>query len=155
MRALVWGGLTLYALCVPIAQGSVGAALRVEEQPMAAQNVVSQPTRDPGGAGALLDRMPEHVFGAAAPEASPSSTTRGCGDISPCIAMRETAGVALPRIMSLAAQTTETSADDSQSEAMTVLDLVLMVLFAVGLVGYQLDRKQRELRNSTLFAAPP
>ena len=146
MRALVWGGLSLYALCLPIAYGSVGAASRVEEQPAASQNVASEPTPDRSGAGALLERVPE---------ASPSSITRGCGDISPCIAMREMADVALPHSLSLAAQAAAASEEASQSEAMTVLDLVLMVLFAVGLVGYQLGRKQRELRNSALFAAPP
>lgn len=146
MRALVWGGLWLYALCMPIAYGSVGAASRVEEQPVASQNAASEPTPDRGGAGPLLERMPE---------ASPSYITQGCGDISPCVAMRETADVAIPHGLSLATRASDASEAASQSEAMTVLDLVLMVLFAVGLVGYQLDRKQRALRNSALFAAPP
>jgi len=41
----------------------------------------------------------------------------------------------------------------ARSGAMTALDLALMVLFAAGLLAYQLDRKQRVLRQSSLFAA--
>jgi hypothetical protein len=36
---------------------------------------------------------------------------------------------------------------------MTALDGVLMLLFAAGLVTYQLVRKQRVLQQSSLFAA--
>jgi hypothetical protein len=39
------------------------------------------------------------------------------------------------------------------SGAMSLLDAVLMVLFAGGLIAYQLARKQRILRQSSLFAA--
>jgi len=41
----------------------------------------------------------------------------------------------------------------SSDDTMTVADIVLMCLFAAGLIGYQLARKQRELRSSALFAA--
>jgi hypothetical protein len=41
----------------------------------------------------------------------------------------------------------------SDSDAMTALDLALMLLFAAGLVAYQLARKQRVLRQSSVFAA--
>jgi hypothetical protein len=34
---------------------------------------------------------------------------------------------------------------------MTLLDLGLMMLFGVGLVAYQLERKQRLLRQSSLL----
>jgi len=37
--------------------------------------------------------------------------------------------------------------------SMTAADLVLMCLFAAALIGYQLARKQRELRSSALFTA--
>jgi hypothetical protein len=42
---------------------------------------------------------------------------------------------------------------NSSSGAMSLLDAVLMVLFAGGLIAYQLARKQRILRQSSLFAA--
>ena len=41
----------------------------------------------------------------------------------------------------------------SDSDAMTALDLALMLLFAAGLVAYQLARKQRVLWQSSVFAA--
>lgn len=42
---------------------------------------------------------------------------------------------------------------NSDSEGMSVLDAALMALFAAGLVAYQLARKQRVLRQSSLSAA--
>lgn len=43
--------------------------------------------------------------------------------------------------------------DRSDAQAMSALDLVLMLLFAAGLVAYQLGRKQRVLEQSSLFVA--
>jgi hypothetical protein len=40
----------------------------------------------------------------------------------------------------------------SKASGMTMLDLGLMMLFGVGLVVYQLERKQRLLRQSSLIA---
>jgi hypothetical protein len=40
----------------------------------------------------------------------------------------------------------------SDSGAMTTLDCALMVVFAAGLLAYQLDRKQRLLQQSSLFS---
>jgi len=40
----------------------------------------------------------------------------------------------------------------SKASGMTMLDLGLMMLFGVGLVAYQLERKQRLLRQSSLIA---
>jgi hypothetical protein len=155
MRAFVWGGLTLCALGLPVALGSVAAAPRLAQQPIASQRLPNGPTLERSGAGALLARTPDHEFDAGAPGASISSAVHGCSDASPCTAMRETADVSLGQRLALAAREAEAPANYSHSGAMTALDLVLMVLFAVGLIGYQLDRKQRVLRHSALFAAPP
>ena len=43
----------------------------------------------------------------------------------------------------------------ADSSGMTLLDVALMMLFGVGLVAYQLERKQRLLRQSSLLPAPP
>jgi hypothetical protein len=155
MRAFVWEGLALCALCMPIAQGSVGAAPHFDDQPVASLSVVSEPIPERNGAGATLQPTPDSAFNASVTGAATSSSILGCGDASPCVAVRETARLSVGHRIALAAGAAEGTADASHSEAMTALDLVLMVLFAVGLVGYQLDRKQRVLRHSALFAAPP
>ena len=43
----------------------------------------------------------------------------------------------------------------ADSSGMTLLDVALMMLFGVSLVAYQLERKQRLLRQSSLLPAPP
>jgi hypothetical protein len=43
----------------------------------------------------------------------------------------------------------------ADSSGVTLLDVALMMLFGVGLVAYQLERKQRMLRQSSLLPAPP
>jgi hypothetical protein len=40
----------------------------------------------------------------------------------------------------------------SRSRAMRLLDLALMLVISIGLLAYQLDRKQRVLRQSSLFS---
>lgn len=140
MRARVWVGLALCALCMPIVDGSVGITTRLNDPP-----IVSS----------VLEQGPDRVIDAGAPDESTSPIIHGCGGASPCIAMRETPNASFGHRLALAAQTAEASVDHSHSRAMTALDLVLMVLFAVGLIGYQLDRKQRALRHSALFATPP
>jgi hypothetical protein len=148
MRAFVWQGLALCALCMPMAHGSVGAATQ-------SLSVANEPALERSGEGATLEPTPDSAFDASVAGASPSSSVLGCGDASTCVAVRETARLSLGHRIALAARATEAAGDNSHSEAMTALDLVLMVLFAVGLIGYQLDRKQRVLRHSALFAAPP
>jgi hypothetical protein len=39
------------------------------------------------------------------------------------------------------------------SDAMTFLDIALMVAFATALIAFQLDRKTRQLKQATLFGA--
>jgi hypothetical protein len=155
MRAFVWEGLALCALCMPIAHGSVGAASHFDDQPVASLSVVNEPMPERNGAGATLESTSNVAFDATATGAATSSSILGCGDASPCVAVRETGRTAVGHRIALAARAAEGAAENSHSEAMTALDLVLMVLFAVGLIGYQLDRKQRVLRHSALFAAPP
>jgi hypothetical protein len=140
---------------MPIADGSVEAAPRIDEQPVASLNLPSEPTPERTGTGVQLERTPDGVFDTGAPDGSTSSTVHGCGDASACIAMRETADLSLGHRIALAARATEAAENNPRSEAMTALDLVLMLVFAVGLISYQLDRKQRVLRHSALFAAPP
>jgi hypothetical protein len=156
MRACVSVGLVLCALCVPLANASVRDAVRFGEQRAAMQSPLGESVLEQSNAIATLEWAPDRVFEAGAAGASIISAAQGCDDGLRCIAMSEKTGAALAhRIVRLATRGATAAEHASHTEAMTALDLVLMVLFAVGLIGYQLDRKQRVLRHSALFAAPP
>jgi len=59
----------------------------------------------------------------------------------------------LGRCVSFRDATFDQQGGGRSSDSMTALDGVLMLLFAAGLVTYQLVRKQRVLQQSSLFAA--
>lgn len=80
-----------------------------------------------------------------------SVTLSACGDERlECVALRAAAS----ETSSGRAPASVASNDARErSSTMSTLDLGLMLLFAAGLIAYQLDRKQRELRQSSLFSA--
>jgi hypothetical protein len=60
--------------------------------------------------------------------------------------------VAFTQIEERQAEAASISGARSSSGAMSMLDLALMLMFLLGLLAYQLDRKQRVLQQSSLFS---
>ena len=139
MKARIWIALVLATLIMVPAQAAVESVTRFSDAAYMFADVLASSS------------LPVNGYGVSA--ASPF----GFGKISfldprkcrsgNCFKVRATAFAQIGEGQRKAAVF---HASNSDSGAMTTLDIALMIAFAVGLMAYQLDRKQRVLQQSSL-----
>jgi len=153
MRARSWLALFFVAVLVPAAHGTSMTATMFSEPPGDAR-FNSIPVSDVADPPILVRTHRLSTISATEFEKLPVWNFGTCEPGS-CYYSLRAAALSERSGDSGSARTAASSGaytDRPASEAMSLLDAALMMLFAGALVAYQLDRKQRELRHSSLWA---